>query len=48
MQALGSDLLLGRPVRPRAIVFIPYNVSIMALFEQYTACMPIYVPIARS
>jgi hypothetical protein len=28
----------------RAIVFIPYNVSIMALCEQYTACMPIYVP----
>jgi hypothetical protein len=28
----------------RAIVFIPYNVSIMALFEHYTACVPIYVP----
>lgn len=28
----------------RAIVFIPYNVSVMALFELYTACVPIYVP----
>ena len=27
-----------------ALVFIPYNVSIMALFEHYTACAPIYVP----
>lgn len=31
----------------RALVFLPYNVSIMALFEHYTACAPIYVP-ARS
>lgn len=28
----------------RAIVLIPYNVSIMALFEHYSACAPIYVP----
>jgi hypothetical protein len=28
----------------RAIVFIPYNVSVMALFEMYTACVPLYVP----
>jgi hypothetical protein len=28
----------------RALVFIPYNVSIMALSEHYTACVPIYVP----
>jgi hypothetical protein len=28
----------------RALVFIPYNVSIMSLFEHYTACAPIYVP----
>jgi len=28
----------------RALVFIPYNVSIMALFEHYAACAPIYVP----
>lgn len=28
----------------RAIVFIPYNISVMALFEQYTACVPTYVP----
>lgn len=27
-----------------ALVFIPYNVSIMALSEHYTACAPIYVP----
>lgn len=26
------------------LVFIPYNVSIMALFEHYTACAPVYVP----
>lgn len=28
----------------RALVFIPYNVSLMSLFEHYTACAPIYVP----
>ena len=28
----------------RSVVFIPYNVSIMALFEHYSACVPIYVP----
>lgn len=28
----------------RALVFIPYNVSVMSLFEHYTACAPIYVP----
>jgi hypothetical protein len=28
----------------RAVVFVPYNVSIMALFEMYTACVPLYVP----
>lgn len=28
----------------RALVFLPYNVSLMALFEHYTACAPIYVP----
>jgi hypothetical protein len=28
----------------RAIVFIPYNVSVMALFEHYSACAPVYVP----
>lgn len=28
----------------KAIVFLPYNVSIMALFEHYTACAPVYVP----
>jgi hypothetical protein len=28
----------------RAIVLIPYNVSLMALFEHYSACAPIYVP----
>jgi hypothetical protein len=31
----------------RALVFIPYNVSIMALFEHYAACAPIYVPDRR-
>jgi hypothetical protein len=31
----------------RALVFIPYNVSIMSLFEHYTACAPIYVPDRR-
>lgn len=28
----------------RAFVFIPYNVSVMTLFECYTACVPTYVP----
>lgn len=28
----------------RAIVLIPYNVSLMSLFEHYSACAPIYVP----
>lgn len=28
----------------RALIFLPYNVSIMALFEHYTACAPTYVP----
>jgi hypothetical protein len=28
----------------RAIVLIPYNVSLMSLFEHYAACIPIYVP----
>jgi hypothetical protein len=28
----------------RALVLLPYNVSIMALFEHYAACAPIYVP----
>ncbi len=28
----------------RAIVVIPYNVSIMSLFEHYSACAPVYVP----
>jgi hypothetical protein len=28
----------------RAIVLIPYNTSLMSLFEHYAACAPIYVP----
>jgi hypothetical protein len=28
----------------RAIVVIPYNTSLMSLFEHYSACAPIYVP----
>jgi hypothetical protein len=28
----------------RALVLLPYNVSLMALFEHYTACAPVYVP----
>ncbi len=31
----------------RAIVFIPCNVSIMSLFEHYSACAPIYIPEQR-
>ena len=31
----------------RAVVVIPYNTSLMSLFEHYSACVPIYVP-ARS
>jgi len=28
----------------RALVVIPYNTSLMSLFEHYSACAPIYVP----
>jgi hypothetical protein len=28
----------------RALVVIPYNASLMSLFEHYSACAPIYVP----
>lgn len=28
----------------RAIVVIPYNTSLMSLFEHYSACAPVYVP----
>jgi hypothetical protein len=28
----------------RALVIIPYNTSLMSLFEHYAACAPIYVP----
>lgn len=28
----------------RAVVLVPYNVSLMSLFEHYTACVPVYVP----
>jgi hypothetical protein len=44
---LGSRYSQSELYDHRALVFIPYNVSIMALFEHYTACAPIYVP-ARS
>lgn len=28
----------------RALVVVPYNVSVMSIFEHYTACAPVYVP----
>jgi hypothetical protein len=42
--ALGARYSQAELYDHRALVFIPYNVSIMALFEHYTACAPIYVP----
>jgi hypothetical protein len=42
--ALGTRYSQADLYDQRAIVFIPYNVSIMALFEHYTACVPMYVP----
>jgi hypothetical protein len=41
---LGSRYSQAALYDQRALVFMPYNVSIMALFEHYTACAPIYVP----
>jgi hypothetical protein len=42
--ALGKRFAWRDLYAHRAIVFVPYNVSVMSLFEHYTACMPIYVP----
>jgi hypothetical protein len=42
--ALGQRFTWSQLYDQRAIVLIPYNVSIMALFEHYSACAPIYVP----
>jgi len=42
--ALGRRFTWSQLYDQRAIVLIPYNVSIMALFEHYSACAPIYVP----
>lgn len=42
--ALGGRFSWYQLYEHRAIVFIPYNVSIMSLFEHYSACAPIYVP----
>ena len=28
----------------RALIFLPYNISLMALCEHYAACAPVYVP----
>ena len=42
--ALGRRFTWAQLYDRRAIVLIPYNVSIMALFEHYSACAPIYVP----
>jgi hypothetical protein len=43
-EALGTTYSWESLYDCRALVLIPYNVSTMALFEAYTACMPIYVP----
>lgn len=42
--ALGARFSWADLYDQRAVVFLPYNVSVMALCELYTACMPIYVP----
>lgn len=42
--ALGARFAWRELYAHRAVVFIPYNVSVMSLFEHYTACMPLYVP----
>ncbi len=53
--AVGSSSLVSRRALPaivrwnelysyRAIVHIPYNISMMAVFEQYTACVPLFFP----
>ena len=42
--ALGRRYTWSQLYDQRAIVYIPYNVSIMSLFEHYSACAPIYVP----
>jgi hypothetical protein len=45
--ALGPRYTWAQLYDHRALVLIPYNVSLMALFEHYTANMPIYVPDRR-
>jgi hypothetical protein len=42
--ALGPRYAWAQLYEHKALVFIPYNASIMALFEHYSACAPIYVP----
>jgi hypothetical protein len=42
--ALGARFHWAELYDHRAVVFVPYNVSIMSLFEHYAAGMPIYVP----
>ena len=42
--ALGRRYTWAQLYDHRAIVLIPYNVSIMSLFEHYSACAPVYVP----
>ena len=41
---LGKRYSWSQLYEHRAIVVIPYNVSIMSVFEHYSACAPIYVP----
>jgi hypothetical protein len=42
--ALGNRYSWSDLYDHRAIVLVPYNVSLMSLFEHYAACIPIYVP----
>jgi len=42
--ALGRRFTWAQLYDQRAIVYIPYNVSIMSLLEHYSACAPIYLP----
>ena len=41
---LGPRFSWAQLYEHRALVVVPYNVSIMSLCEHYSACAPVYVP----
>jgi hypothetical protein len=43
-EGLGAHYSQAALYDHRALIYIPYNVSLMTLFEHYTACAPIYMP----